>query len=223
MNFERAWRAMYGPEVINLRIGWTYGLRLPRPRVPKLLVDAVVRGDTLHLAEGGNSRMDHVCVDDIVQGVLAALDHPFDVCNLATDTAPSVHEIIGMLREIVPGAHISAGDGEIKHPGASTCRGKAHSIFRVRRRSSHSVLVMTCGRHSTFTSGKDASRNLRYSSGQRARGLVLADQPVAFVETSGVERSKSFALRGLRAHPGLRGSMSYLVYFGQVLPLAIDP
>jgi UDP-glucose 4-epimerase len=44
-------------------------------------------------------------------------DHPFDIYNLATGTATSVHEMIAILREIVPGARISAGDGEIKHPG----------------------------------------------------------------------------------------------------------
>jgi UDP-glucose 4-epimerase len=119
-HFGRAWRAMYGLDVINLRIGWIYGLRLPRARVPKILVDAAVRGEALHLAEGGDSRMDHTYVDDVVEGTLAALDHaahPFDIYNLATGTAPSVREMIEILREIVPGARISAGDGEIKHPG----------------------------------------------------------------------------------------------------------
>jgi UDP-glucose 4-epimerase len=119
-HFGRAWRAMHGLDMINLRIGWIYGLRLPRARVPKILVDAAVRGEALHLAEGGDSRMDHTYVDDIVDGTLAALDHrdhPFDTYNLATGTAPSVHEMIAILREIVPGARISAGDGEIKHPG----------------------------------------------------------------------------------------------------------
>jgi UDP-glucose 4-epimerase len=119
-HFGRAWRTMHGLEVINLRIGWTYGLRLPRARVPKILVDAAVTGVPLHLAEGGASRMDHVYVDDIVDGTLAALDHtnhPFDVYNLATGVAHSVHEMIALLREIVPGAPISAGGGEIKHPG----------------------------------------------------------------------------------------------------------
>ena len=119
-HFGRAWRQMYGLEVINLRIGWIYGLRLPRARVPKILVDAVVRGEALHLAEGGDSRMDHTYVDDIVTGTLAALDHrehPFDTYNLATGTAPSVHEMIAILREIAPGARVSAGGGEIKHPG----------------------------------------------------------------------------------------------------------
>jgi nucleoside-diphosphate-sugar epimerase len=119
-HFGRAWRAMYDLDVVNLRIGWTYGLRLPRARVPKTLVDAAVQGEALHLPEGGDSRMDHIYVDDIVSGTLAALDHgdhSFDTYNLATGSAPSVHEMIAILRDIVPGARISAGDGEIKHPG----------------------------------------------------------------------------------------------------------
>jgi nucleoside-diphosphate-sugar epimerase len=119
-HFGRAWRTMYGLDVINLRIGWVYGLRLPRARVPKILVDAAVKGETLHLAEGGDSRMDHVYIDDIVEGTLAALDHvdhPFDTYNIATGTARSVRELIALLLDIVPGARISAGPGQIKHPG----------------------------------------------------------------------------------------------------------
>ena len=119
-HFGRTWRTMYGLDVINLRIGWIYGLRLPRARVPKILVDAAVSGVALHLSEGGDSRMDHTYVDDIVAGTLAALDHPehsFDTYNLGTGTAPSVHEMIAILRDIIPGACLSAGDGEIKHPG----------------------------------------------------------------------------------------------------------
>lgn len=119
-HFGRAWRTMHGLDVINLRIGWTYGLRLPRARVPRILVDAAVAGVALHLPEGGDSRMDHTYIDDIVDGTLAALDeprHPYDTYNLATGIAPSVHELIAVLRDIVPGARISAGDGEIKHPG----------------------------------------------------------------------------------------------------------
>jgi nucleoside-diphosphate-sugar epimerase len=46
--------------------------------------------------------MDHAYVDDIVDGTLAApdhRDHPFDTYNLATGTAPSVAEMIAILRE----------------------------------------------------------------------------------------------------------------------------
>jgi UDP-glucose 4-epimerase len=119
-HFSRAWQTMYNLEIINLRIGCTYGLRLPRARVPKILVDAAVAGGVLHLPEGGDARMDHVYVEDIVAGTLAALDHrrhPFNTYNLATGVAPSVFDIIAILTEIMPNARISAGKGSIKHPG----------------------------------------------------------------------------------------------------------
>jgi nucleoside-diphosphate-sugar epimerase len=44
-------------------------------------------------------------------------DHPHDTYNLATGKAPTVHELIAMLCEIVPGAQLSPGGGQIKHPG----------------------------------------------------------------------------------------------------------
>ena len=119
-HFSRAWRNMYGLEVINLRIACVYGPRLPRARIPKILVDAVAAQQELHLPEGGDSPMDHTYVDDIVAGTLAALDHPthpFDVYNLGTGSAPTVFDVVAVLKEIVPTARISVGPGEIKHPG----------------------------------------------------------------------------------------------------------
>ena len=61
--------AYAGLEVINLRIACVYGPRLPRARIPKILVDAVAAQQELHLPEGGDSPMDHTYVDDIVEGV----------------------------------------------------------------------------------------------------------------------------------------------------------
>ncbi|HZD26940.1 MAG TPA: NAD-dependent epimerase/dehydratase family protein [Alphaproteobacteria bacterium] len=45
----RSYGALYGLDVVNLRICWVYGPGLPRPRVPKTLVDAAVDGRPLHL------------------------------------------------------------------------------------------------------------------------------------------------------------------------------
>jgi UDP-glucose 4-epimerase len=119
-HFGRSWRDMYGLEVINLRIAWIYGPRLPRARVPKILVDAAVGGYPLHLPTGGDSRMDHTYVDDVVAGIIAALDHaehPYDTYNLGTGVAHSVRELVEMLKSIARGAAISVGPGEIQHPG----------------------------------------------------------------------------------------------------------
>lgn len=116
----RSYRDIYGLECINLRISWVYGRSLPRPRVPKVLVEAVAEGRPLHIPEGGESRMDHTYEDDFVAGTLLALDkkdHPFDVYNLATGTAPTLAEMVDMLTTIEPSAQISVGPGIYRHNG----------------------------------------------------------------------------------------------------------
>jgi UDP-glucose 4-epimerase len=104
----------HGLEVINLRTCWVYGPGLPRPRVPKILVDAAVEGRPLHVPAGGDFRVDHVYVDDLVAGVLAALDkreHRFDAYHISSGSAPSLREIVDIVNELVPGAAISIGPG----------------------------------------------------------------------------------------------------------------
>jgi UDP-glucose 4-epimerase len=110
----RSYRRLHGLECINVRTCWVYGPGLPRPRVPKTLVDAALAGRPLHLPAGGDFRVDHVYVADTVQGVLLALDHAehaHDVYNIATGQAPSLAEIVEIVRDLVPGADISVGPG----------------------------------------------------------------------------------------------------------------
>jgi nucleoside-diphosphate-sugar epimerase len=116
----RSWRQMHGLDVIHLRISWVYGVDLPRARIPKILVEAAVDGRPTHLPEGGESRIDHTYVDDVVAGIIAACDHErhvHDVYNLATGVAPSVAEMVAVLRDLVPGADLSVGPGALKHTG----------------------------------------------------------------------------------------------------------
>lgn len=111
----RSYRQLYGLECINVRTCWVYGPGLPRPRVPKTLIDAALEGRPLHLPAGGDFRVDHVYVDDAVQGVLLALDHAehaHDVYNIATGQAPSLAEIVAIIRDLVPGADLSIGPGD---------------------------------------------------------------------------------------------------------------
>lgn len=110
----RDYRRNHGIEAINLRTCWVYGPGLPRPRVPKILVDAAVDGTPLHVPAGGDFRVDHVYIDDLVSGVLAALDKPehrYDAYHLSSGEAPSLFEIVDIIRELVPGARISIGPG----------------------------------------------------------------------------------------------------------------
>jgi nucleoside-diphosphate-sugar epimerase len=116
----RCYRDLYGTEVINLRTSWVYGPDLPRDRVPKNLIDAALEGRSLHVPSGADSAIDHTYVDDFVDGTLAALDcahHPFDVYNLASGTAPTLAEVVTVVKEIVPDADVSVGPGIYRHGG----------------------------------------------------------------------------------------------------------
>ncbi len=116
----RSYGALHGLECINIRTCWVYGPHLPRPRVPKNLLDAALAGRPLHLAEGGDFTVDHTHVSDCVQGILLALDlprHPFDAYNIGSGQAVSVRGIVEIIKELLPGADISVGPGNYTYGG----------------------------------------------------------------------------------------------------------
>ena len=116
----RSYRELYGIECIHIRTSWVYGPGLPRARIPKILVDAAVQGRPLHLPAGADFAVDHTHVDDTVQGILLALDqpeHPFDAYNIGSGEAPTLREMVEMVKELVPGADLSVGPGPYRHAG----------------------------------------------------------------------------------------------------------
>ena len=127
----------YGLECLHARLCWVYGPGLPRPRVPKTLVDAAVQGRALHLDGGGDFRVDHTYIDDAVDGIIRMLDkqdHRFDVYHIASGEAPSLGEIVAMIRELVPGADLKIGPGPYRFvDGVAAVRKGALDISRARR------------------------------------------------------------------------------------------
>ncbi len=102
-----------GMEIIHIRTCWVYGPGLPRPRIPKNLIDAAVDGRSLHLPGGADYRVDQIYIDDLVQGILKALDHPrheHDAYHITTGKAPPLRDVVTHIRELIPQADISIGD-----------------------------------------------------------------------------------------------------------------
>ena len=130
------YQAAYGLEIVHVRTCWVYGPGLPRPRVPKILVDAAVAGRKLHLPDGGDFRVDHVYIDDCIDGIIKALDKPqhrYDVYHIATGNAPSLAEIVEMIRELVPNADLAIGPGPYRFiDGTQAVRKGALDITRAR-------------------------------------------------------------------------------------------
>ena len=91
-HYGRVYSRDHGLECINVRTCWVYGPDLPRLRVPRTFIEAALRGEPHHLAEGGDLAVDQVHISDTVAGVLLALDKPqhrFDSYNIATGKAPT--------------------------------------------------------------------------------------------------------------------------------------
>lgn len=126
----------YGMEIVHVRTCWVYGPGLPRPRVPKILVDAAVAGRKLHIPEGGDFTVDHVYIDDCVDGILKALDKPahrFDVYHVSSGDSVSLTEIVAMMKEIVPGADLAIGPGNYRFvDGTEVVKKGALDISRAR-------------------------------------------------------------------------------------------
>ncbi len=120
-HYGRVYSRDHGLECVNARTCWVYGPHLPRLRVPRTFVEAALRGEPYHLAEGGDLAVDQVYISDTVAGVLLALDKPdhrFDSYNIATGQAPTIADVAQAVNRAIPGARITVGStGAYAHGG----------------------------------------------------------------------------------------------------------
>jgi UDP-glucose 4-epimerase len=138
--FIRSYNELHGLDGVSLRTSWVYSPGLPRPRPPNTLIDAALAGRSLHLPGGADTYWDFTYMDDLVDGILLALDHagnhPFDVYNVASGTRASLAEMAAIVRDLVPGADITVGNGPYRHAGGyrlvrkgALDVGRARSVF----------------------------------------------------------------------------------------------
>ncbi|MCL4764856.1 MAG: NAD-dependent epimerase/dehydratase family protein [Hyphomicrobiaceae bacterium] len=132
----RDYAAAYGLECIHTRTCWVYGPYYPRQRAPRNLLEAAITGRPLHLPGGKAFSVDQVHIDDVVQGILLALDKPrhrFDAYHIATGVSTSLADVVAMIRERLPEADISIGPGPLTFvDGTEVVRKGALSIARAR-------------------------------------------------------------------------------------------
>jgi UDP-glucose 4-epimerase len=120
-HYGRVYTRDHGLECINVRTCWVYGPHLPRLRLPRTFIEAALRGEPYHQAEGASLAVDQVYIDDTVAGTLLALDkehHRFDAYNVATGEAPTLRDTADAVNRAIPGARITVGDaGVYRHGG----------------------------------------------------------------------------------------------------------
>lgn len=120
----RSYRETHGVNCINIRTSWVYGPNFPRDRVPMNMIRAVARRELLLVPGGADERIDHTYLDDLVSGVLGALDcpdHPHDAYHVSSASSPSLAEIATILAELDPSAPpVTVGSGPYRHAGEVT-------------------------------------------------------------------------------------------------------
>lgn len=114
----RAYHWRYGLDVVALRVGVGYGPRRATASEPQELLANALGGRPTVYAWGRGYRRLWTYLDDIVAAVLAALDakpeairQPLRAYNVAGPEFAPLEEIVGIVRELVPGAKIRLGEG----------------------------------------------------------------------------------------------------------------
>lgn len=95
--------SLYGTPTSVVRFFTVYGPRGRPDMTPYLFVDKMVRGEPFVLFDGGvNLFRDYTYVDDIVAGVLAALDRPqpYEIFNLGNAQPVEMRRFVALLEQI---------------------------------------------------------------------------------------------------------------------------
>ncbi len=133
----RDYAAAHHLECIHARTSWVYDPYFPRARPPRNLLDAAVAGKLLHLPGGASYVVDQVHIDDLVQGVLLALDkdrHTYDAYHITTGVAVPFSEVCAIIKRRLPKADISCGPEPLRFvDGTEAVKKGALSIARAGR------------------------------------------------------------------------------------------
>ena len=93
---------LYEINTIGLRFFTVYGPAGRPDMAPYLFTEAILNDKAINKFGDGSSRRDYTYVDDIVAGVIAALDldHPYEIINLGNNTPVSLNQFIETLEKI---------------------------------------------------------------------------------------------------------------------------
>eukprot|EP00977_Amphora_coffeiformis_P028824 scaffold37365_cov191-Amphora_coffeaeformis.AAC.1 len=94
---------LYKLNVTGLRFFTVYGPRGRPDMAPFKFIDRVSRGFTLQQFGDGSSSRDYTYIDDIVDGVIRAVDrpYPYQIFNLGKGSGTSLKEFIGLVQKHV--------------------------------------------------------------------------------------------------------------------------
>jgi UDP-glucuronate 4-epimerase len=98
-----AYNNLFGLNFTALRFFTVYGPRVRRDMMAYMVMDRIVRGESITLFDAGEMHRDWTYVDDITAGVTAALDTSlgYDIINIGRGEPVHVREFVTIIEEMV--------------------------------------------------------------------------------------------------------------------------
>ncbi|MCH7471641.1 GDP-mannose 4,6-dehydratase [bacterium] len=95
------YHVVHGLELVSLRFFTVYGPRQRPDMAIHRFVQAVLEGQEITLYGDGRSSRDYTYIDDIVQGVIAALDSslPYGIMNLGNNQTCELMELVRLIED----------------------------------------------------------------------------------------------------------------------------
>jgi UDP-glucuronate 4-epimerase len=93
---------LYGMRIVCLRFFTVYGARQRPDLAIHKFARLMAEGSPLHVYGDGSAERDFTYIDDILQGVLAAIEYrrsPFEVINLGESRTITINRMIGLLED----------------------------------------------------------------------------------------------------------------------------
>ncbi len=100
-----SYRYLHGLDFTALRFFTVYGPRCRPDLMAHMLLESVAHGREIQLFNGGNLRRDFTYIDDILAGVVAAIDRPlgYEVINLGRGEPVVLRDFVRTLEEVSGG------------------------------------------------------------------------------------------------------------------------
>jgi UDP-glucuronate 4-epimerase len=119
-----AYHNLFGLNFTALRFFTVYGPRVRPDMMAFMVMDRIIRGQEIELYNGGDMHRDWTFVDDIIAGVIVALDKPlgYEIINLGRGEPVRLSDFIEIIEELVgEGARIKDVPAPVSEPLLTYC------------------------------------------------------------------------------------------------------
>ncbi len=101
--FAYTYHQLFGLNVNVLRFFNVYGPHGRPDMMPMRVIDAILRGDPIQMWDGGNLQRDWTFIDDIIDGVTAALDRPlgYQIMNLGCGAPITLVQFVRIYEQLI--------------------------------------------------------------------------------------------------------------------------